>query len=352
MARSGFPELTPTARQKLVEVESFKNFVKDPLPEAQWLIEPLFEQDSMAILWGASGEGKTFVMIDMLMAIALGTAWLGKYPVLQGNAVYAIGESPRGVTRRAAGAARFRGLSDVPGLHFYPGAPQILSPEGLQHFIKQIVSLHPRIVVIDTVARSMTGADENAAKDMGMFVHACSQIQASTGACVMLVHHTAKSRKKGQPPTERGSGALRGAMDTSIGVSMLDGAITLTNYKQKDDGLFSPITIGTEVFTLVPGTEHKKPMTTLVLVPIEETVPVSLLDMPQLAVALLTQHRQPCNKTQWLELLNNEQLKRGLKLTPRPTFFRWPEKLVAEGQVVEHEGLFSIMKLVQNQQVA
>jgi hypothetical protein len=70
----------------------------------------------------------------------------------------------------------------------------------------------PRFVIVDTLARAMTG-DESSARDAGRFVTAVDALMAKIrGAgqpcCVLLVHH---SRKDGE--IYRGSSALRGAAD-------------------------------------------------------------------------------------------------------------------------------------------
>jgi hypothetical protein len=69
----------------------------------------------------------------------------------------------------------------------------------------------PALIVIDTLARSFVGFDENGPKDMGRLVDAASRIQLATGATVMLVHHTPKGRDE-----LRGHSSLLGALDTSI----------------------------------------------------------------------------------------------------------------------------------------
>jgi hypothetical protein len=68
------------------------------------------------------------------------------------------------------------------------------------------------MIVVDTVARSMSG-DENTAKDTGGFIRAVDyliDLARSQGdpLCVLLVHH---SKKTGEE--YRGSSAFRGAMD-------------------------------------------------------------------------------------------------------------------------------------------
>ena len=334
----------------VTELESFDTFVQEPLPEAEWLIEPLFEKNSQTILFGASGEGKSFVALSWAISIAAGIPWLGKYPVMQGPVIYAIGEGPRGMRRRASAAAKHLGLTgeQLKNLHFLAGAPQIRDKEGLERFLKQLKAIGPVLVIIDTLARSAVGMDENLAKDMGEWVHAAGVIQEETQACVMPIHHTPKNKKPGSPPTERGNGALRGAMDTSIGVSMADGFIKLTNFKQKDDVHFEPIVIGTDVYELRPATEEKKAMTSLVLVPADDILPMSMATGPQLAVELLRNEGAPLNKADWYELMKKYQKDHKQRVTPQSTFFRWPDKLVASGQVHEEAGLYSVLRLVKS----
>ncbi len=86
-----------------------------------------------------------------------------------------------------------------------------------------------KLVVIDTLARSMDGADENAAKDMGLVIATAERIKRVSGACVLLVHHS------GYDATHaRGSTALRGACDIEIEAKRADDAVKLTSRKQKN----------------------------------------------------------------------------------------------------------------------
>ena len=110
--------------------------------------------------------------------------------------------------------------------------------------------LRPEIVVIDTLARSMGGRDENSSRDMGQVVASCDLIRNRTGAHVMLVHHEGKDGDRGA----RGSTVLRGAADTEIHVTAKDGVVTATCTKQKDGRdrhsirfRLTEVTVGTEI---------------------------------------------------------------------------------------------------------
>jgi hypothetical protein len=326
-----------------VEVESFDLFAKEPLPEAEWLIEGVIERDSLAVLWGASGTGKSFVALDMALCIATGETWLGAYKTKRGDVFICMGEGARGGRRRARGWAKHRGIESIPGAYFYPAAPLIRDPKVLEAFLKEVKKKMPKLVIIDTLARSFTG-DENSAGDMNEWVKAAVRIQQETGACVLIVHHTAKAVKKGSKPTERGSGALRGAVDTSIYVSKGDlNVVTIENPKQKDGKEFDPITVELQEVVLREATGEKPRMTTLVIAPSEGPMALLSIDTAEprdLALALL-ERASPLSKTEWLAMLHEEQTKHKLPLTPKSTFMRWPEKFLKEGQIVLEDGKYA-----------
>lgn len=65
------------------------------------------------------------------------------------------------------------------------------------------------MIVIDTLARSMAGGDENSAQDMGRAIAVADQLRDQFDAATLLVHHSGKNVSKGS----RGSSALLGAGD-------------------------------------------------------------------------------------------------------------------------------------------
>ncbi len=78
------------------------------------------------------------------------------------------------------------------------------------------------------MARSMVGGDENAARDVGLFIDNVDQVRRRYGAAALVVHHTGKDGK-----LERGSTALRGAADTLVALRPDDDELKLTCEKQK-----------------------------------------------------------------------------------------------------------------------
>ena len=78
---------------------------------------------------------------------------------------------------------------DGDGARFVPETLNLLDRKAVADFVEQYRELQPRMVVVDTLARSLPGGDENSATDMGLVIEACESIQRALGATVLLVHH-------------------------------------------------------------------------------------------------------------------------------------------------------------------
>jgi hypothetical protein len=130
------------------------------------------------------------------------------------------------------------------------------------------------LIVIDTLAASSPGADENAAKDMGKVIEHCKQLHKATGATVLLIHHSGKDESKGA----RGWSGLRAAADAEIEVNRNgDNRIaTVKKLKDGEDGAkfgfkLMPVEIGidtdgepiksciVEPLTVIPPVNKKEP---------------------------------------------------------------------------------------------
>lgn len=200
---------------------------------APYLIKNLLQKGSHAVLYGAPGEGKTFVALDLAYHVAAGREWHG-HRVAQGLALYLAFEGVGGLSRRGAALMAHYGAEDVP-LYVQPADYNLREPAGRRALGEMLATLpaRPALIVIDTLARAMKGGDENSAQDMGALNDAVGALIASTGACVLLIHHSGKNKASGA----RGSSALLGAVDTEIEVA--DSQIAPT--KQRDVEMASPI---------------------------------------------------------------------------------------------------------------
>lgn len=208
----------------------------EALPPPKWLIPGVLTEGSLAAIYGAPESGKSFLAVDMSMAIAGGMDWHGR-GVERGAVLYIAAEGAPGLGKRVRAwklernaqghAFDFRLMRDELNL--------AAEKDGaVRAFVKAVTDeLGPlKLVVIDTLNQTAAGADENSAKDMGRYIASMKRLRDATGATVVVVHHSGKDVSKGM----RGSTALLGAMDTTVEVERAgDGrSIAVAVRKQKD----------------------------------------------------------------------------------------------------------------------
>jgi hypothetical protein len=189
------------------------------LPPQEWLIPGLLLAKGLNVLYGPSGSGKSFVALDWSLQTAQ-----------TGSVVYIAAEGFGGYPDRVKAWCNHHKKAED-GLYFVDRAVNLLDWLAVSTFVTLVKSLQPKLVVIDTLSRCMTGGDENSAKDMSQVVAACAEIQQQANTAILLVHHTPRTEHGGP----RGSNSLDGAADSMVAISESDGLITISGSKAKDD---------------------------------------------------------------------------------------------------------------------
>ena len=203
-----------------------------PRKKTEWLIHGYIEANSLSLLFGDPGSGKSFIAIDWGLHVANGMDWQGQ-KTKAGSVFYICGEGERGIPKRAdAWQAYYQGDPDSP---FYisttPAA--MIDPENLNavsEAIQEDIDDAPKLIIIDTLSRNI-GGDENSSLDMPAFIAACDRLRFETGAAVLVVHHTGHGNKD----RARGYSGLPGALDFQYRCDKDENDITrLENTKTKD----------------------------------------------------------------------------------------------------------------------
>lgn len=188
-------------------------------PPKQWLVQNVLGVQDMALLFGEPGSGKTFVAFDLAFSLATGRQWAGSFPVTRPLTVaYCTSEGIGGMADRLRAATAYYATQDVP-LFLFTDAPQLFersATNGVSSFVRdwQDMARAGRVpttldvLMVDTLHGASTGADENSAQDAGIILSSLRHARDTLGCAPILVHHANKQGK-----TERGSTALRGAMD-------------------------------------------------------------------------------------------------------------------------------------------
>lgn len=227
------------------EARSLVRFTRADLIEpapTNWLIEGWLVRDSLVGIVGQSGSCKSFLAIDLACRVATGMPWQG-CKVQQGQVFLLAGEGRSGLRKRIRAWEIYTGITiaDAP-LYIADGLPGLTDDSNTAAVIQAITDVadagffqsgaDPALVIIDTLARAMSGADENSAGDMGRFVRAMDWIRQTWGATVMALHHTGHG--DGTQDRGRGSSAFRAALDSEFVLKADGNSLTVRATKAKD----------------------------------------------------------------------------------------------------------------------
>ncbi len=208
---------TPTAAgsgEDLFEMLSLGEIVSRP--PLRFVIGRHLPERSVGFLYGDPGTGKSFIALDWALHLAFGRSdWHGDTIEADSEAcvIYLAGEGAQGFKTRVLAWLKHRGIpeSEIDGGRFklIPASINMMSRDEVKKLVRTIQRGVGRacLVIADTVSRSMPGADENAQKEMTLFVQACDVLRDSFGYVVLGVHH---ANRQG---AMRGSSVLLGAGD-------------------------------------------------------------------------------------------------------------------------------------------
>ena len=209
---------------KLPLRSSDKYTYRDP----RWLVRGWIGRDHLSLLVGDGSAGKSTLACDLAIALAAGQPFLG-IPTRPSRVLYLDedGSAPDLMNRIAAHRAG-RDLGDVPldsnlllhpasGLTLETDAPAITeTAKGCD------------LIILDALI-AFHGKDENDAAQMRLIMRSYLRpLLRSTGAAVLVLHHTAKPGRDGEGnvishSAPRGSSEIKNACDAILEYKSADG---------------------------------------------------------------------------------------------------------------------------------
>jgi putative DNA primase/helicase len=201
---------------------------KRQIRSIDWLIDKHIKKESLVMIGGAPGSGKSYVALDMALSVATGKPWLEAHSVQQGEVILVACEGRDSLLRRVWSweALKNKG-QDVEDAYITPTA--VNSTEQFAKFI-EAQAVKPKMIVLDTMNFTLGSCNENDSNLMTEYFTTLSRNLIRRFKCVVvLVHHTNKGKTD-----IRGSSAIRGALDALYFVDQTNGQFVIENDKHKD----------------------------------------------------------------------------------------------------------------------
>lgn len=169
-----------------------------PGVQHKWLVKNLIAEAEIAMVAGASQSGKSFLTIDLAMAISRGESWFD-HKTAHGGIIYQAGEDPTGIRRKRIPAYRKHfnvSMSDDIPFVLLTGPLNLWNADAsVDNFIEECrhwaskMSTPLKAIFIDTFAKAATGSDENSVKEIGAVLARAERIRDVLGASIILVDH-------------------------------------------------------------------------------------------------------------------------------------------------------------------
>ena len=183
-----------------------------------WLVQKLWSANAVGIIGGAPKTAKSWLGLDMAVAVASGTACLNRFSVdTPGRVIaYLAEDALPAVRQRVAQLCQIRGL-DMAGLDLHiVTAPSLrLDLEHDQEALDQtLATLKPKMLLLDPLVR-LHRLDENSAADISGILGFLRQLNRCYNLAIILVHHMAKRPRRDLGQALRGSSDLHAWTDSA-----------------------------------------------------------------------------------------------------------------------------------------
>ena len=198
-----------------------------------WLIEQLWSANAVGILGGAPKSLKTWMALEMAVAVASGSSCLGQFAVPASGPVllYAAEDSEAALRCRLESLVHHHGL-DLPYLDL-----RVITADSLrldraadQERLEATLTLHrPLLLILDPLVR-LHAVDENAAGEIAALLGYFRTLQRKIGTAIAIVHHSRKniSANGGAGYSLRGSSDLYAWVDSFLYLRRHHGQVLLS----------------------------------------------------------------------------------------------------------------------------
>lgn len=233
----------PPREKRLGRISIGEIAVREKVAPPEYVIDGWMIAREQSFLAGESQSGKSFLALHAAMSIATGRDILGR-KTKPGLVIYQAGESGFGVTslRIPAWIQQFGEGVDFSAVPFeiIPAKVNLFRPDGNAEEFHAVVRTiqkewqaraQLRAIIIDTMSKVMSGANENDGRDVGRVLEHGERLSRETGAHVCFVHHLPKNGTG-----MRGHGSLKGDTDSVVMVRSSESGVRTVTFDKVKDG--------------------------------------------------------------------------------------------------------------------
>jgi len=221
----------------LPRIISVAEFLGNPSKLPEEVIESVVRQGHKMMISGASKSGKSFLLIELAIALAEGTKWLG-FQCRKSKVMYINLEIDRNSLIH-----RFMDIYEA--LCIKPKNAHSISIWNLRGSSKPLDELIPEliqkatlrgvdVIILDPIYKVMTG-DENSATDMANLTNLFDKICYETGCTFIYSHHHSKGAQGFKKAADRASGSGVFARDADAQVDMIQLNLVEVPLKKESD---------------------------------------------------------------------------------------------------------------------
>ena len=206
--------------------------IDDVEARPRWLVASLWARAGVGILGGAPKCCKSWLALEIALAVASGAPCLGVFEVGDVGPVllYMAEDAAAVVKARLSGMCRHRGL-DLAGLPVHLITAPALRLDRVQDQVRlrdAVAKYAPRLLVLDPFVR-LHRIDENDAGQVSALLGYLRELQRAHDVAVLVVHHARKNGHAGQPGQSlRGSGDFFAWADSLLYVRRHRGQLFLS----------------------------------------------------------------------------------------------------------------------------
>ena len=187
-----------------------KSKIIEPPKRAPVLIDGILRHGHTLLVTARSKAGKTFLMLELGVAVACGKKWLGR-KCDKGRVLFVNPEvDPPSAENRLHEVAKGMGVNmqtvanNFDFWHLRGHAQGI--EETSRALFKRVTAGDYTLVIFDSVYELYTG-DENSAEDARNFFHEIDGISEKLNCSIAMTHHHAKGSRSDMDALDRGSGS-------------------------------------------------------------------------------------------------------------------------------------------------